>query len=290
MKTASFLIQENIPLSKYCTFGIGGAAKYFTEAKSIEDMQRILWWAHENNERYFILGKGSNTLFHDKGYNGLVILNKIDFLEMPSPGFFHVGSGYSFSRLGTLTARQGWTGLEFASGIPGTVGGAVFMNAGANGQETCDTIISVDFISSSGEFQQFESGFLNFSYRRSVFQEISGAIVGASFQLEPEENARKKQCEIISYRTSTQPYGDKSAGCLFRNPEGNHAGALIEKCDLKGVHVGGAQVSTKHANFIINTGEGKAEDVLSLIEIIKEKVKKQTGYDLKSEVRVIPYE
>ncbi|MFQ5729733.1 MAG: FAD-binding protein [Waddliaceae bacterium] len=138
------------PLSDVCTIGIGGPAQYFVEVCHVEEMQEILLTCQKRRMRYLILGKGSNCLFDDRGFLGVVIHNKIDFFEEPSPGVFHVGAGYSFALLGTQTVRKGWAGLEFASGIPGTVGGAIFMNAGANGMETCKTLTSVEFIDEKG--------------------------------------------------------------------------------------------------------------------------------------------
>lgn len=284
------LFQQNKLLSQVSTFGIGGPAHYFVEAKSVGDMQEILRQCKAENLRYLIIGKGSNSLFDDRGFKGVVILNKIDFIEKQTPGVFHVGAGYSFSLLGTQTARQGWSGLEFASGIPGSVGGAVYMNAGANGTETCTPLTSVDYVNESGELLTLLKQDLHFAYRHSSFQSMKGAIVGATFTLEASAGARQKQLEIISYRTKTQPYGDKSAGCIFRNPDCGHAGAMIDKAGLKGSSVGGAKVSEMHANFIVNTGTASSQDVLSLIQQIQNEVKAQTGIHLDSEVRVFPYE
>lgn len=280
--------QEGKKLSDVSTLGVGGPARYYMEVRTVEEMQETLKACQ--GFRFVILGKGSNCLFDDRGYNGVVILNKIDFFEEREAGVFHVGAGYSFSLLGVQTARKGWSGLEFASGIPGTVGGAVFMNAGANGMETCDCLVSVDYVTEEGELRAMAKEDLFFAYRRSGFHEMRGAIVGATFRLMRSEEARKKQIGIITYRKKTQPYGEKSAGCMFRNPEGKHAGALIEQCGLKGLSVGGAQVSGLHANFIINQGTATSGDILRLIDEIKERVKVEAAVDLESEVRYIPYE
>ncbi|MGZ3633228.1 MAG: UDP-N-acetylmuramate dehydrogenase [Parachlamydiaceae bacterium] len=281
--------QQNVLLKVYCTFGIGGPATYFTEVRSIAEMQSALKICHAHSLPFCILGKGSNCLFSDRGFNGVIILNKIDFHQEIHPGSFYVGAGYSFSLLGTQTARNGWTGLEFASGIPATVGGAIFMNAGANGTETCETLVSVDFVTSTGELKTFLKKDLQFSYRSSSFHELSGAIVGATFQLNACSFARQKQLDIIRYRQATQPYGQKSAGCVFRNPSQKYAGALIEQCQLKGIALGGAAISTLHGNFIVNTGTASAKDVLSLISHIQNQVAIRTGITLESEVRVIPH-
>ncbi len=283
-------IQEGKPLKEVCTFGIGGPAHLYVETRTVEEMQSAFIYCTERNVPYFILGKGSNCLFDDRGFAGLVIHNKIDFKEENPDGLFHVGSGYNFSLFGSQTAREGWSGLEFASGIPGTVGGAVFMNAGANGRETCDSLISVDFLSFEGNFQIYKKDHLQFAYRSSSFQSMNGGIVAATFALKPSKEARQKQIEIITYRKKTQPYGDKSAGCIFRNPVNGHAGALIDQSALKGTKIGGAKVSEIHANFIVNENNATAKDVLELIENIIRRVKNQTGIDLESEVRYIPYE
>lgn len=282
--------EESKHLSTLTTFGIGGPARFFVEVRTVEAMREALCRCRQSNLRYMILGKGSNTLFDDKGFDGMVIANRIDFLERPVPGLFHAGAGYSFSLLGTQSARQGFTGLEFASGIPASVGGAVFMNAGANGKETCETLAEVAFMTEEGELIHLTKDQMTFGYRTSCFQSMRGAIISATFQLMPSTTARQKQLEIIDYRKKTQPYGEMSAGCVFRNPECGHAGALIEQSGLKGVMVGGAQVSSVHANFIVNTGNATAQDVLSLMAKVKQQVKEKTGVELESEVRLIKYE
>ncbi len=279
--------QKQKPLSRLCTFGIGGNASYYVEVRTIAEMQNALQICLDHYLPYFILGKGSNCLFSDSSFNGVVIHNKIDFIHDNGEGIFNVGGGYSFSLLGTQTARRGWSGLEFASGIPATTGGAVFMNAGANGTETKDSLISVTFLEESGHLREFKKEDLQFSYRTSSFQRMKGAIVGATFQLTPLPEARLRQMEILRYRQATQPYDSKSAGCVFRNPECGHAGKMIEACGLKGMTLGGAQVSTVHANFIINHGNATAIDVLTLMDHVQTKVKAQTGILLESEVRIV---
>lgn len=284
------MIIENKLLSEMTTFGVGGPARFYTEIRTINEAKEAINFAKEHKIPFHILGKGSNSLFEDRGYSGLVILNKIDFFNEPEPGYFHVGAGYSFSLLGIQTARKGWSGLEFASGIPGSVGGAVFMNAGANGNEVSSTLEAVDFLSDEGVFQTLQREQLNFSYRSSIFQRLPGIITGAYIKLFPNEKARKRQLEIIDYRKHSQPYKDKSAGCIFRNPLNLSAGALIENVGLKGKTIGNAKVSEKHANFIINSGNATCDEILRLIALVKKQVKEQTGVELESEVRYIPYE
>lgn len=283
------LFQKEKLLREISTFGIGGPAKFFKEIHTIEEMQTAIKACYNEGIPYHVIGKGSNCLFDDNGFEGAILLNKIDFLQQSPPGSFYAGAGYSFSLLGTQTARQGWTGLEFASGIPGSVGGAIFMNAGANGGEASDYLKEVEFVNEQGNLEVYKKEQISFSYRTSSFQKMNGAIVSATFFLQPFTEARKRQLSIIEYRKQTQPYGDKSAGCVFRNPHGEHAGALIEKCRLKGLQIGGALVSQLHANFIVNRENASAQDVLQLIELIKTEVKEKTGFELESEIRYIPY-
>lgn len=281
--------ERNRSLKELTTFGIGGPANYFIEVHEIETMQTLLPFCQQHQLPYFILGKGSNLLFDDRGFAGVVIANRIHFLDKPSEDTWHVGAGYSFSLLGSQTARQGLAGLEFASGIPGSVGGAVFMNAGANGTETCQALISVDFVTEEGELLCLSKEDMTFGYRYSSFQKKAGAIVGATFRLTKSIEARQKQLDIIQYRKKTQPYDSKSAGCVFRNPSCGHAGALIDQSGLKGKTLGGAQVSSLHANFVINTGTATSADILNLIQVIRQEVKARTGVDLEHEVRSVPY-
>ena len=231
-----------------------------------------------------VIGKGSNSLFSDRGFEGLVILNRIDFCQWEEEGVL-VGSGYSFSRLGSQSARKGFKGLEFASGIPATVGGAIFMNAGANGSETCRVLKSVDVLDGY-EKKTFLKEEIEFGYRTSSFQTMNLVILSAFFHLERDASSRKRQLEILFHRMKTQPLQEKSAGCIFQNPPGYSAGALIEQCGLKGIRVGGAKVSEKHANFIVNESGASAKEVKELIELVQERVFEQTGVFLTTEVRI----
>ena len=221
-------LQNNRTLSEFSTFGIGGPIRHFVEVTTIEEMEEAL----SLNLPYFIIGKGSNCLFDDRGFDGLVILNKIGFCNW-NESEVTAGSGYPFSLLGIQTARKGFSGLEFASGIPATVGGAVFMNAGANGKETCDSLKSVLYF--DGKQRTLTREELTFGYRISPFQKMKGAILGRHFFLAPLLTARKNQLQIVETRMKTQPLKDKSAGCVFRNPPGQSAGALIDRCGLKGL-------------------------------------------------------
>ncbi|MBN4067072.1 UDP-N-acetylmuramate dehydrogenase [Simkania negevensis] len=288
MSTNETTFAENVPLSRYTTLGVGGPARYLVSVDTVALLQNAIRTCYNHRLPFLILGKGSNSLFDDKGFDGVIILNKISFLKQEG-GRLYVGSGYSFSRLGMKTAREGWSGLEFAGGIPCSVGGAVYMNAGANGQETGDTLVEVEFVDDTGLLQLFSKNDLSFNYRSSSFHQMQGSIASATFLLHQSEQAKEKQSELLSYRKKTQPYSDKSAGCAFRNPPGYSAGALIDQCQLKGYSMGGAQVSTMHCNFIINANNATAKDVLALMQHIKEEVLKQKGVILEEEIRYIPY-
>lgn len=280
---------SNKPLKQFSTFGIGGPARLFTQVDTVEEMQETLSFCHQEKIPFFILGKGSNCLFHDRGFDGLVIHNKIAFLSINEQKV-SVGAGYSFALLGVQTAKKGLCGLEFAAGIPASVGGAIFMNAGAGKEETSTYLQEIDFVTKTGELLSFSKRDLVFSYRHSSFQDMSGAIVAARFVLELDTQARDRQLAIINYRTKTQPYGDLSIGCFFKNPPGTSAGALIEKAGLKGFQIGGAEVSCKHANFIINRSQATAEDVLALGKEVRRRVLETTGVELEFEARCIPYQ
>lgn len=281
--------EEGKSLKELSTIGIGGPARYFIAVHEIEELREVIAYCFHAELRYLVIGKGSNCLFDDRGFDGLVILNKISFCTFEGDTVY-VGAGYNFSLLGVQTARKGWSGLEFASGIPATVGGAVYMNAGANGSEVCVPLSEVTYISVSGEIKAISKESLAFSYRHSSFQTMKGAIAAARFLLTPSQEARSKQLNIVDYRTKTQPYKDKSAGCFFRNPSQSSAGALIQQCGLKGVKVGGAQVSELHGNFVINAENATAEDILALASIVEKTVKEKTGVHLEREVRCIPYQ
>lgn len=286
-----FIVTHNKLLSDLSTFKIGGLARFYTEVETVTQMQAVLQFCGLQKWRFLIVGKGSNTLFDDRGFDGLVIGNRISFLERPQRNQFYVGAGYSFSRLGTLTAKEGWTGLEFASGIPCSVGGAIFMNAGANGRTSSDSLTSVSYVNLQGDLQLLHRQDIRFDYRSSSFQNMPGAIVAAVFTLNAGPGSRERQMQIINDRKRTQPLQEPSVGCVFRNPKQGclSAGALIDQAGLKGMTVGRACVSELHANFIVNLGGASAQDVLSLMEKVKERVRNMFGVELESEVRVIPY-
>jgi len=274
-------------LSEFSTFGIGGPIRHLVEADSVDLIKEAFSFAATAKLPLVVVGKGSNCLFPDQGFDGVVLVNRIDFCTF-SDSFVEVGAGYSFSLLGAQAAKRGLSGLEFASGIPASVGGAVFMNAGANGQETATTLHSVRFIDSEGGDKTFLAKDLHFAYRLSPFQSMAGCIVSATFALTKDEAARSRQLTLLTHRLKTQPGKAKSAGCVFRNPStGPSAGALIDRCQLKGERVGGAKVSEIHANFIVNDASATCADVRALIAHVQKTVQEQTGVWLEPEVRII---
>jgi UDP-N-acetylmuramate dehydrogenase len=284
------LLRAGRSLKELSTFGIGGPIRFYLEVFAIQDMELAIGWALAQKIPYFILGRGSNCLFDDRGFNGLVIHNKIDFCHFDGCRV-SVGAGYSFSMLGFQTAKKGLAGLEFASGIPGSVGGAVYMNAGANGQETCQVLEEVLYYEPTVGKKIISIDELSFGHRASSFQMMGGAILSARFRLRENPDARKTQLAYINYRIMSQPYSQKSAGCVFRNPlQGLSAGALIDQCGLKGLRCGGAEISVVHANFIVNTAQASSADVMALIDLVKEQVYEKTKIRLESEVRWVPFQ
>ncbi|KAG0603838.1 hypothetical protein M758_10G124300 [Ceratodon purpureus] len=282
-------------LREVSSWGIGGPAKLFVEVTTPSEMATVLRYCTSHDLRWFVVGKGSNCLFDDRGFDGCIILNRIDFLENLGMGRYRVGSGYAFNMLGVQCSREGYSGLEFAGGIPGTVGGAVYMNAGADGQETGDVVQNVEIVTTSGVSCSLsrDAGELKFEYRTSPFQKMrdSAVIVAATFELQPSPDSRQRQRMYLERRKRTQPVSERSAGCVFRNPGAGcqSAGALIEQAGLKGAAIGGARISEKHANFLINGGGSKSHDMQALIALVKEQVHKKFGLWLEDEVLYIPY-
>lgn len=289
MPSTSLPLQTNRFLSEFSTFSIGGPIRYFLEISSEEEMQQAFLFCRKERLPFLILGKGSNCLFPDEGFAGLALLNKINFCRWKESSV-QVGAGYSFSLLGVQSAKRGFSELAFAAGIPASVGGAIFMNAGASGRETAEALCSVRYLSFCGEEREYRRDELSFQYRTSPFQTMQGTILSATFAFSApaeEGEARKKQLQLLEKRMCEQPLKEKSAGCIFRNPKEGAAGALIDRCALKGVSVGGAKVSEMHANFIVNTGEATAHDVRQLIQLIQKRVYEKTGICLEPEIRIV---
>lgn len=279
---------KDVPLSPYSTMAIGGKADLLAIIETIEEMAKAIRWCHRQAIPFLAIGRGSNCLFDDQGYRGAVLINRIGYLHSQQ-SHWKVGAGFSFARLGQITAREGWSGLEFAAGIPGSVGGAIAMNGGAQGRETCDALETVLSINSYGELEEWRREELLFGYRSSPFQNSQwGTIVGATFLLEPSIDALQRQREMMATRYASQPYEKPSAGCVFRNPTQQSAGALLDRLGCKGMRCGGAIVSPKHANFIINEGGATCNDVLELIERLQQKLLSENRQRLELEIHYIP--
>lgn len=289
MSLSPLLWQKNVLLSTFSTFKIGGAAKLFLSLKSKEDCSAALAYCENHQIPFYILGKGSNTLFDDRGFDGAVLLNELNHFEREG-NLLHGGSGLSFPWLGFQSAKWGLSGLEFAAGVPGSLGGAIFMNAGAMGQDVGQVVFEVEFLSKEGDLHFFSKEELVFKYRWSSFELTQGIILSAKLKLNPLEQAREIQKEHLQKRQASQPLKEPSCGCIFRNLVHISAGALIDELGLKGLEVGGAKVSTVHANFIVNTGKATAQDVLSLVELIEKKAFEKRGIKLEKELRYLPYQ
>jgi len=281
---------RNERLKDYSTFDIGGPARFLVAVTSIQELEEALAFAKDENLPVLSIGKGSNCLFHDEGFYGLAVVNRLSFLQKKEECFFEAGAGFSFAQMGRLSAKEGFSGLEFAAGIPASLGGAIYMNAGASGQETKDVLREVTTINHEGKISKYNAKDLAFGYRFSSFQEKKEIICSALLQLSRSPLAYNTMKEKEEYRLKTQPYAEKSIGCFFRNPPGTSAGKLIEQAGLKGYAIGGAAVSELHANFIINSLEATAEQVRQLALVIVQKVLQHSGIRLESEVKIIdPY-
>ena len=243
------------------------------------------------NIPFFILGKGSNLLVSDNGYKGVVISLVNDFKKIErKENIITCGAGTPLAKACVFSMQNSLSGLEFAWGIPGSCGGALFMNAGAYGNDISNIVSQATHITPDGEFKTLNKEQMNLSYRKSIYAENGSIITSIKFKLEnsKKEDIKSKMYEIILKRKSKQPLNYPSAGSVFKRPGGGYyAAALIESSNLKGVSVGGAMVSDKHAGFIVNTGEATASDVVNLINLIKEKVYKESGISLECEVKTL---
>ena len=297
----NLVIVEDAPMSKYTSFKAGGNAKALIDVTSIEDLKALLQLFHEKNVKHMILGNGSNTLFKDSGYDGIVLRNMIndEIVYGTNPAELAMGekcevtvhgTGILLSTLARAVAAESLTGLEFASGIPGSLGGALFMNAGAYGGEMVQVVKNVRVISPDGkEDKIFTNEEMELSYRHSVLEENGYIAVEAVLELTKgdKDAIMAEMKELATKRNTKQPVTYPSAGSTFKRPEGYFAGKLVEDAGLKGVSVGGAEVSTLHSGFIINKGGATATDILELIALVQNRVYDEFGVELKPEVRII---
>lgn len=282
---------EHEDLSKHTSFKIGGPAEFFVKPKNKEQVSSVVDYCEKNSVPLLPLGKGSNVLVSDSGINGVVMYFGSDFgkIELIDENTIYCEAGAGLAALCNFALENELTGLEFAYGIPGSVGGAVFMNAGAYGGEIKDVIVYADHVDKNGKDGKFTGEELQMSYRHSVYSGKEYFITGAAFKLKKGEKAeiKAKMDDLIGRRFDKQPMDKPSAGSTFKRPEGAFASVLIDQCGLKGYRVGGAEVSTKHAGFVVNIGGATCEDVLRLIRDVQEKVKNDTGFFLEPEVEIL---
>ena len=277
-------IDEGVSLSKLTTYRVGGKASCIAYPKDINELVNLLKLLKSNGVKYKLLGNGSNLLFSDNDYQGVLIkLSEFNNIEFISKNKLRVGAGYSLIKLSLLTAKKGLTGLEFASGIPGSVGGAVFMNAGAYKSDMGYVVESVKVLTPNYEVINLENKEMNFHYRSSYLQKNRDYIcleVIIKLQVGKRDAIEEVIKERRERRIASQPLEYPSAGSVFRNPEGNFAGKLIEDCSLKGMKRGGAMISDKHANFVVNYKDATSSDIKYLIDLAHDTVLEKYGIDI----------
>ncbi|HBZ82833.1 UDP-N-acetylmuramate dehydrogenase [Brevibacillus sp. FSL K6-0770] len=283
-------VWTNEPLANHTTWRVGGPADLLIQPKDKESLLKALQIIHRHEIPWSVIGRGSNLLVRDGGIRGAVfkVAEGLSHCEFRGEEVC-VGAGYSMIRLAVETGKMGLTGMEFAGGIPGTVGGAVYMNAGAHGSDLSRILIEAEILFANGECKVLSNDELSFSYRTSLLQKEKGIVLEARFQLRTGD--RKQIAATLATnkdrRRQTQPLQMPCAGSVFRNPPNDHAGRLIEAAGLKGYQIGGAQVSEKHSNFIVNCGGATATDVLTLIEHVRSTILAKYGIDLHPEVLVV---
>jgi len=284
-------VQENVPLAQFTSARVGGPADILITVKSaneLADAIKIIW---DYGMPYYILGSGSNLLISDKGVRGVVVLDRAKDVRFESGDQPTVWSeaGVTFSNLANRCASKGFSGLEWAATVPGTVGGAVYGNAGAFGSDMTENLIWAEVLTHSGR-EKLSVEQMGYGYRTSILKrgEKKAIVLSAMLRLKNSSNEEVsvKISEFSERRKSTQPPG-ASMGSMFKNPAGDHAGRLIEAAGLKGTRIGNAEISTKHGNFFINHGEAKAEDILALIHLVQKTVREKYGVELELEVELV---
>ena len=287
---SKFFVRYDYPMKRITSFRIGGNADMVVYPADADAFAFAVSRAKELCVPYIVIGNGSNTLASDKGFRGVVFVTT-DMRKVEISGeYLTAGCGCLLGSVGTNASTAGLSGAEFANGIPGTVGGAVYMNAGAYGGQMSDIVVStVCYDIDSGEIITLDNEAHKFGYRHSIFMEKNYIVLRSTLKLDKgnPDTIKAKMNEHLKARREKQPLEFPSAGSVFKRPEGYFAGKLIEDAGLKGVSVGGAMVSPKHAGFIINTGDATASDVLALVDIIKEKVLSMFGVTLECEIRFV---
>ena len=277
------------PLAKHTSFRIGGPAEVLLCPRSEAELIAALDACRAEGISPRILGGGTNILAPDSGVPGPVISTRgLDTLELSENGIINAGAGVPLARLAVFAQKHGLTGLEFAHGIPGTVGGGMYMNAGAYGGELVQVAVSARFLTEEGDLKTYEGEAMGLGYRRSAFMDLPGVIVSAVFRLQPgdPEVIQARMKELMEKRKASQPLDLPSAGSTFKRPVGGYAAALIQEAGLKGLRVGDAAVSTKHSGFVVNLGQAIGADVLELIAQVRDRVKANSGIELEPEVRI----
>ena len=283
-------LKINEPMTKHTSFKIGGGAEVMAFPRSEEELSQVLKAAALLEAEPAILGAGTNVLAPDEGVPGLVICLKdcLDGMEKLEGNRIRVASGVTMTRAAVFAANQGMSGLEFAHGIPGTVGGGVYMNAGAYGGEIVQVCESVRVMDMEGNVRERSNAEMQFFYRHSILEEEKGIVTSAVFALTPgnPEEIKAKMKELQGKRSASQPLDLPSAGSAFKRPVGGYAAALIDQAGLKGYSVGGAAISTKHAGFAVNLGGATAKDVVELLQQVSDIVYEKSGIRLEPEVRL----
>ena len=282
----------NEPMKKHTSFKIGGNADFFVSVKTIEELKQALFYAKQKHIPTTIIGNGTNILVSDSGIRGIVIkidIQKFDLKEENDYIEISVGSGNKMMALATQLKNQEISGFEQLSGIPGTIGGAIYMNAGAYGKEMKDIVISTKCMNTEGERIELSNKEQKFEYRSSIFNNKDYIILEAKLKLQKgkKEDIEKQMKEYLNQRKEKQPLEYPSAGSTFKRQEGIITAKLIDECGLKGYKIGGAMISEKHAGFIVNTGDATAKDVLELIKYVKDKVYKETKIRIEEEIKVV---
>lgn len=284
------ILKFNELMSKHTSFRIGGPAAVMAFPRSVEELSALLRKSALLDCKPVILGAGTNVLAPDAGMETLVICLKdaLTGKELLSDNRIRVFAGETMTKAAIFAANYGLSGMEFAHGIPGTVGGGVYMNAGAYGGEICTVCESVDVMTQTGEIRTLTAEEMDFSYRHSVLEETGDIVLSAIFRLTPSDPdvIRDKMKELMAKRSASQPLDMPSAGSAFKRPVGGYAAALIDQAGLKGFTVGGAAISTKHAGFAVNLGDATAEDVKNLLKQASERVFEHSGIRLEPEVRI----
>ena len=283
----SILIRENIPLSPFISFKVGGPARYFTEPSTPEEFSEALGWARQKGLETFILGKGTNLVFSDRGYPGLVVYTGKSFHGIAWDGNrVRAQAGALLHTVVTQSVGLGFSGIQHLAGIPGTVGGGTYINAGAFGQELKEVIVSVTSSTLDGRMVTRSNAECGFSYRHSNFFDLNEIILETSMELIPgdKETMQAEMRETLRKRKDKQPLHLPNAGSMFKRPPGQFAGVLIEQAGLKGFRMGGAMISEKHANFTVNAGGATAQDIHDLTSEVIDRVKAATGTTLEREV------